>query len=138
SFATNSNSETIPNIAGTSFKANISAVTYSQVFQESGYGKAIITVNLPREPVRDMKITISGDFGNMLIAGNLPRCLVTFTTAFGGSWDSADSLIETCSTYSFSNSSNPIVITTKKMVYKCGLSFTKTMTVMLWPVNVVN
>jgi hypothetical protein len=74
----------------------------------------------------------------MLITGNTPRCVATFTSKFGANWDSADALIDTCSTYSLSNPSNPIIITTKTMVYKCGLSFTKTLQVMLWPVIVAN
>jgi hypothetical protein len=138
SFITNANSDSNPNYGGTTFLATVLNVNYSQVFQEGGYGKATITVSLPREPVRDGKIIFSGDFGNMLITGNIPRCVASFTSKFGASWDSADALVDTCSTYSFSNSSNPIVITTKKMVYKCGLSFTKTLTVQLWPVVVVN
>jgi hypothetical protein len=137
SFITNANSDSNPNYNGTTFLATVLNVNYSQVFQEGGYGKATITVSLPREPVRDGKIIFSGDFGNMLITGNIPRCVASFTSKFGASWDSADALIETCSTYSFSNSSNPIVITTKKMVYKCGLT-SKTLTVQLWPVVVVN
>jgi hypothetical protein len=138
SFITNANSSSNPYYSNTNFSATVLNVDYSQIFQEGGYGKAIITISLPREPVRDGKIIFSGDFSNMLIPGNIPRCIASFTSKLGASWDSADALIDTCSTYSFSKSSNPIVITTKKMVYKCGLTFTKILTVQLWPVVVVN
>jgi hypothetical protein len=63
SFITNSNADSNPNYSAENFKATMLSVNYSQVFQESGYGRAIFTISFPREPVRDMKITFSGDFG---------------------------------------------------------------------------
>jgi hypothetical protein len=120
--------------------AKISKVEYYQVVQDSGIGKVVFLVNLPREPVRNMALTFVGDFSAMLIPNNLPRCSATFGTKLGSSWDStADILLESCDVTNFSGSAAPIVITTKNIVYKCGLAFTsKELKVSLWPIVEVN
>jgi len=119
------------------FKATITSVKYSNVKQEGGFGRAQFEVSLPRWPVRDMKITVVGDFNNMLITGVPPRCVASFSSTFG-KWDSGDAIIESCSTAQFSTSTSPIVIKTKKIVYKCGLTFSKTLNIHLWPIIVAN
>jgi hypothetical protein len=138
SFATGSAATTVTSNTTATFLASITAITYTHVTQENGYGKVHFTVTLPREVTRDTKYVFSGDFSALLIPNNTPRCAVTFTTKYGSSWDSADTLIDACATTNIQNQTNPIVITTKRLVYKCGLNFTKTMTVSLWPINVVN
>ena len=120
--------------------AKISSVDYYQVVQDSGIGKIVFTIILPREPTRNMALTLVGDFSAMLIPNNLPRCSATFGTMLGANWDSsADVLLESCDVTNFSGSSAPIVITTKNIVYKCGLSFaSKELKVSLWPIVEVN
>jgi hypothetical protein len=120
--------------------AKITKVDYTQVTQESGLGKVIFTILLPREPVRNMALTFVGDFSTMMIPNNLPRCTATFGSSLGANWDSsADILIESCDVSNFSGSTAPIVVTTKNIVYKCGLAFaSKELRVSLWPVVQVN
>jgi hypothetical protein len=133
-FISGVSSSTAASMADPNYFAFISFVKYTQVNQEGGYGKAIISVSLPREPARDMRFTFVGDYSFMLIPGNTPRCVASLSSPYGANWDGGDALIESCSTSSFSNSSNAIVITTKKLVYKCGISFSRTLVVSLWPV----
>merc|ERR1712151_711102 len=97
-------------------------------------------VLLPREPARNMALTLVGDFAGMLIPNNLPRCSATFGTSLGKNWDgSGDILIDTCDVSNFAGSTAPIVITTKNIVYKCGLSFSsKELKISLWPIVQVN
>lgn len=136
SFVTNNSA--LVDVIGTK-SASITNIAYSQVNQESGIGKVTFTVTLPREPTRDMKLSIQGDLSGMLVQGTNPRCSVSFgsTLVFGSNWDNGDALIDSCSTYNFS-SATPVVITTKKIIYKCGISFSKTIYVSLWPIVVVN
>jgi len=119
--------------------ASISSIVYSQVNQEGGIGKVTFTVNLPREPTRDMKLSLIGDLSGMYIAGNIPRCHASFgkDSLFGANWDNGDALIDTCSSNNIQGGT-PIVITTKKLVYKCGVSFSKSLYISLWPIIVVN
>ena len=137
SFVTSNASAT--DVIGTK-NASITAINYSQVNQESGIGKVTFTITLPREPTRDMKLTVQGDLSGMYVSGNVPRCYASFTNsgAFGSSWDNGDALIDTCSANGIQNGTTPIVITTKRMVYKCGVSFSKTLYISLWPVIIVN
>ena len=118
----------------------ITKVDYFQVVQDSGLGKVIFTVTLPREPTRNMALTLVGDFSGMLIPNNIPRCSATFGTSLGANWDtSADILLDSCDVQNFSGSTAPVVITTKNIVYKCGLSFaSKELKVTLWPIVQVN
>ena len=120
--------------------AKISKVEYSQVVQELGIGKVAFTITLPREPTRNMALTMVGDFSGMLIQNNSPRCVVSFGNSLGSNWDaSGDVLLDTCDVTNFSGSTAPVVITTKNVVYKCGLSFaSKSVLVQLWPVIQVN
>jgi hypothetical protein len=136
SFVTNNSA--LVDVIGTK-SASITNIAYAQVNQEGGIGKVTFTVTLPREPTRDMKLSIQGDLSGMLVQGASPRCSVSFgsTLVFGSNWDNGDALIDSCSTFNFS-SATPVVITTKKIIYKCGISFSKTIYVSLWPIVVVN
>jgi hypothetical protein len=120
--------------------ARISKVEYSQIIQDFGIGKVSFTITLPREPTRNMALTMIGDFSGMLIQNNAPRCVVTFGNSLGANWDaSGDVLLDTCDVSNFSGSTAPVVITTKNIVYKCGLTFaSKSVIVQLWPIIQVN
>jgi hypothetical protein len=121
--------------------ASVTSITYSQVNQESGIGKATFAITLPREPTRGMKLSITqGDLNPMYVTGNVPRCLASFTSSgvYGSNWDNGDVLIDTCSANGIQNGTNPIVLTTKNIVYKCGVSFSKNLYISLWPIVVVN
>jgi hypothetical protein len=120
--------------------ANIASITYSISNQESGIGKVVINVFLPRDPVRDMKLSINGDLSALFIPGLTPRCIASFSkdSIFGTNSDQGDILIDTCSLNTNSKATTPIVVTTKKIIYKCGLSFNRNLFITLWPVNIVN
>jgi len=120
--------------------AKISKVEYSQVIQDSGIGKVTFTITLPREPTRNMALTLVGDFSGMLIQNNSPRCVVSFGNSLGSNWDaSGDVLLDECNVTNFSGSNAPVVITTKNIVYKCGLSFSsKSAIIQLWPIIQIN
>lgn len=124
----------------TSTSAKITKVEYSQVIQDSGIGKITYTITLAREPARNMAISISGDFAAMAIQNVTPRCLATFGNTLGANWElSGDILLESCNVSNFIASTNNVVVTTKNIVYKCGLSFSsKTLYIMLWPIVQLN
>lgn len=129
--------------------ASVSDISYQLSSTEGSIGKVIIKVSLPREISRDMRIEFTGNYSNLLIniaSPYTPRCLVTvsntdnnnnnFSSTFGSNWDNGDFLIDSCSiNFNASATIPPIVITTKNVIYKCGLSFSnKTLSVILWPV----
>jgi hypothetical protein len=123
----------------TTKNAAITSVTYTQGTQDAALGKITFTIGLPREPVRNMKVTISSsDLASLLIPNITPRCVASFVNnnVYGSSWDTGDALIDWCSPNNMANGS--IVVTTKNIVYKCGLQFNKTLYVNLWPVVNVN
>jgi hypothetical protein len=121
--------------------ATINKITYSaQSNQDSAFGKITLEVALPREPVRDMKVAISADFSSLLIQSVTPRCVASFkdTNRFGQTWDQGDALIDACSIANLSTATNSIVVTTKRITYKCGQSFNKTLYISIWPIIIVN
>lgn len=127
-------SELLENEAGL-----VTKITYEHLEQDGGIGKIIFTITLPRQPLRNMRMTFQGDFSFLVVPGVIPRCLVTFSTEknkFGSAgWDQGDSLIELCDVSQIGTSKyEGIVITTKSNVYKCGLVFRKILNVSLWPV----
>jgi len=137
SFQFTTGNSALTDIIGTKYPT-VSGISYSQTNQEAGIGKVTFTVSLPREPVRNSKISFLGDFSGFVIPSNVPRCYASFSsTTFGSSWDNGDWLVDTCSTNALS-STTPLVITFKNYVYKCGITFSKTLYVSLWPVLVVN
>jgi hypothetical protein len=119
--------------------AKISKVFYSHVNQESGIGKVTFMIELPREVIRDMKITINGDLGALgPYAGFIPRCNLSFNNPnFSSSPSSLDVIFDTCSTANF-YTKIPITIITKKIVYKCGMNFSKIFYITLSPVNIID
>lgn len=120
--------------------AKISNINYSHVIQENGFGKLHMKLTLPRDPVRNMLITVGGDLTSHKITDVTPRCMVTFGKSFGEKWNSGDILLDTCDVSGLDSATSPIKITTRNMIYRCGLSFSsaKTVTVMLWPIKVAN
>ncbi len=137
---TNSYSTDATDLTGTNGKnAVLKEISYEHTKQEDGYGKARFLIELKRQLVRGMKLEVKGDLSKMKISSVNPRCVVTTNSndKFGNSWDSGDVLIDTCSVSQFT-SSTPITVTTKSIIYKCGLSFSDTLYVSLWPVKIVN
>jgi hypothetical protein len=119
-------------------QATISEVKFIHVLQTGAYAKVKLTVNLPRNLVRDMQLTLKGDFTYYKIIGITPRCVVTTnTTGYGSDWEKGDAIIDSC-TVSLVDTDKPILITTKKSIYKCGASFSKTLYISMWPVQVQN
>ena len=133
-FSFTTNNSQLPNIL-TNGVVTISTVEYTQNSQINGMGKVILTVNLPRQPTRDMTLTISGNINAFLLQNITPRCLASFSTdgELGSNWDQGDELISACSVTGAS-----IVINTKKNIYKCGASFSSTLYISLWPVTIVD
>jgi hypothetical protein len=124
----------------TTLSAQLASVTYSQVNQLSGMGKAMFTITLPRIATRNSIFSISGTFTGMAITGVTPRCVATFSNASFGNFDAGDAIIESCSAANLANSSNAnnIVVLTKNIIYKCAASFVKTLIIYVWPINVIN
>jgi hypothetical protein len=119
--------------------AKLNKIVYSHVNQESGYGKATLEITLPRQPTRDMRLDISGSLSAMKIGSESPRCVASFSEGglIGKNWGTGDILIDICSVSKF-ETSPPVVVTTKKMIYKCGQTFQKTLYIDLWPIKVYN
>ena len=117
--------------------AYIYYVTYSQINQVSGIGKITFFINLPRQPVRNMNLSIEGDLSMLLINNINPRCLASFSQngIFGSDWENGDALIDNCF---FEESNKPIQISTKNIAYQCGASFSKKINISLWPVLVID
>ena len=65
--------------------AKISNINYSHVLQDSGIGKLHLKITLPRDPVRNMKITVAGDLTAHKITDVVPRCVASFGNDFGKS-----------------------------------------------------
>lgn len=120
--------------------AKIQSINYSHLLQENGIGKIIIKINLPRDPQRNMKITVEGDFVSHKLANINPRCYVTFGNKLGENWDTGDIILDKCDISGIQAVKNPIIITTKSIIYKCGISFSSgsTLSVMIWPVKIAN
>ena len=117
--------------------AKIDSISYFHSNQLSGFGKITFTISLARQPTRNIKISILGNMSPLIITGITPRCTATFSSdgIFGTKWDNGDALIDSCV---FSNSSTPIQITTKNVIYKCEETFLKIIYVSLWPIKLVN
>jgi hypothetical protein len=120
--------------------AKITSINYSHVIQENGYGKLHMTINLPRDPVRNMIISVGGDFITHKIKDIVPRCMATFGRDFGADWNAGDILLDTCNVSGLEAITSPIVVTTKNVVYRCGLSFSsaRNIVLMVWPVKIAN
>ncbi len=116
--------------------AEINYITYSHVAQDKGIGKAIFSITLPREPVRNSYIIISGDFISMLIPNTNPSCKVTFSNFYNDYFDgSADVFLDSCDTSNFNTTEKSIVIKLKNIIYKCGINFhTKNLMVSVYPI----
>jgi len=129
----------LEDIIGTKY-ASIKEVSYHHTSSEEGIGKISFTISLPRELARDMKISIMGDMNGLLVpgAGNFPRCVASVSNAnYGMDWADGDILINNCSTHGIKDG-NPITINTKRMIYKCGVNFSKELSISLWPVRIKN
>jgi hypothetical protein len=120
--------------------AKITSINYSHVLQENGYGKLHMTINLPRDPVRNMIITVAGDLKDHKIKDITPRCMASFGREFGDNWNGGDILLDSCNVAGLDAITSPIIVTTKNIVYRCGLSFSssRNLNIMIWPVKVAN
>ena len=131
----------------TSISATISDIKYGHVNQDSGLGMVTFTIVLSRPLVRNMEIRIVGDISSFIVPKNSPRCFASFTTnnSFGdfsdyldSNWDSGNVLLETCGVSNLASITNPVVIRTKKIIYKCGLTMNNQLKVRLWPIIITN
>ena len=135
-----------PTVSLSTIIPKINSIRYSHVFQDSGLGQMIMTINLNRELPRDLKITIYGDFSKLVVPGVNTNCRVTFTDGtvevpvFGQKYgtdnrfDKGDGLVSNCNLNNISKADNTIVITTKKMMYKSNIILNNIIKVILWPV----
>jgi len=117
----------------------ISNLEYTHVLQDSGIGKVNFTLTLPREPTRNMIITFYADLSAMYLPNSVPRCTVAFGYGLNlTSENSGDLLLDTCDVSNLGSSINSIKITTKNIIYKCGLTFSKSLNVFIWPILTIN
>jgi len=137
----NSYEETLANLED--FKTNIAQITsvdYYQVNQLGGIGKATFSIELKRQSTRNMIIKVSGNMESMNMNNISQRCHASFakdtTIGSNSKWENGDILIDSCNA-SLSNSV-PIEVRLKNIIYKCGLTFQKTLYVSVWPIKIIN
>lgn len=121
----------------------ISNIEYDHVNQESGIGRGIFYISLPRKLMRNASIIISGDFTNILIENVTPKCIVTTSSnyIFGESnkvLDSGDAILKSCDISNIKKTKNSIIIRTKKTIYKCSISFSYKLYMLLSPIQQFN
>jgi hypothetical protein len=118
--------------------AKITGIAYTEPVQRGSFGQVTFTITLPRDAVRNMKLLITGDMKELVIPNQQPRCFVNLGTDTSNTDAAGNYLIDSCDVSGLSQNSAPITITTKNIIYKCGLSFSRTINVSLWPVNYIN
>ena len=117
--------------AGKKSSPQITSIQYLNYFQQGAYTKALLTISLPREVVRNMKISIFGDLTKNFIPLIKPKC----SASFGADPTKGDVLLESCVVQT-PNVGENFIITTRNSLYKCGASFSTTLYVYVWPVRV--
>jgi hypothetical protein len=119
-------------------EASLGTVTYDPSTTEGGLGAVVFSVNLPRDPVRDGKIVFEGVFSAFVTTAtplaNI-RCMPSFSSTGFGAWEKGDVLIDSCNISGIGGTSDSIVVVTKNIIYKCGLSFDKVLYITLSPVT---
>jgi hypothetical protein len=103
------------------------------MIQSFGLGYAKIAILLPREPVRNMKLSIFGDFKDFAVSNINTNCLATFDDK-----SESDILIEKCDISNIYDMTGTIDVTFKNFIYKCGMSFSKTLYLKLWPIRALD
>jgi hypothetical protein len=118
--------------------AKVTSIAYSEPVQRGNIGKITFTVTLPRDPVRNMKLQILGNMQELLISSMPPRCFAQFGNDGTNADTAGNYLIDNCDVSGLTGTVTPLTITTKNVIYKCGLSFSRTLNISLWPVNYIN
>src|SRR5690606_24663704 len=54
--------------------AKITSFVYEGTNQKGGFGRAIMTISLSRDPVRFMRVSVIGRMKELIIPGTTPRC----------------------------------------------------------------
>lgn len=99
-----------------------------------GLGRALFRVNLPRSPVRGSTIRIDTNLSALEVTNVESYCKVRFGPDFvlyGLNPDQGDAHLDSCFA---SMTSAGITIKLKNMIYKCNISISKSVLVMVWPV----
>lgn len=131
------NIQNVIDITAGTFYAKIQSIVFSYSNTIGGFGMAQINVLLPRNPTRGSEINLIGDFSSFVITNVQTRIVATFGTnlIFGANINDGDILIQDV----YSNyDSNGIKLKLKNLLYKCGVSFSRTLTFFLWPVQTTN
>ena len=131
------NYASLPDVA-TMESASIKSIEYSYVANADAIGKATIEITLPQELPRNAKISISGNFYKLAIPDVIPFCSVSTSKVFSPDYEKGDSIFNSCTASNILSTTNSLIIVTKKDIYKCGLSFSKTIYLKLWPVITYN
>jgi hypothetical protein len=127
-------------VTSTTFFAKLNSIIYTYSNTIGGFGQARLEIILPRAPVRGMTLEVIGDFSSMVISNVKSRLVATFgnNALFGFNQDEGDILIQDLYT---NFDSNGIKLKLKNIIYKCGLNFSRTLNIFLWPIkteNIVN
>ena len=126
----------------TSKSSFISDLKYDYTNQDSAIGIATFYITLSRNITRNMEIKIQGDISSLLVPGNSPRCLAIFgnnnSMDFNTNWENGNIVNKLCSVSKITSSNNPVVVRTKKLIYKCGLQMSDKLIIRLWPVIQTN
>jgi hypothetical protein len=113
--------------------ARVTSINYLNVAQSFGLGYAKIAILFPREPVRNMKLSIFGDFKDFALKNITTNCFATFDDT-----SETDVFVEKCDIRKIYDISGTIDVTFKNFIYRCGMSFSKTMIIYLYPVRALN
>lgn len=122
---------------------HISSFTYLHTQQNNSIGIAQFKITFGRNPSKHMQVVLEGDISSFLVPDNYPRCRASFEfdtskntndLAYSKNYEKGDVMLQTCAVNSLSDSTQALVILTRNIVYKCGLSMNRTLTVRLWPV----
>ncbi len=140
-YSTNDKTLTWKNTQSTGFdvvsnkNAILTDLEYFHVMQDGGIGKMKLTFLLPREITRNSIYSLKGDFGDIFIPNVFTKCIVEVKEEPGVT---GNSIIDYCDAPGGNADKDPIIITTKNIIYKCGLTFSKILYVTLSPVKVID
>jgi len=124
-------------ITSATFYAKLNSIKYSYSNTIGGFGKATLDITLPRAPTRGMLLEINGEFGSLQITNVKTRLSATFGTVaiLGSNINEGDIFLGSIYT---NFDQNGIKLKLKNMLYKCGLTLSRNLSIMLWPVKTEN
>jgi hypothetical protein len=118
--------------------AKVVSYSYNSVGQKGAFHMLTFNIVLPRDPVRNMKLQLFGDMREIIIQGFAPTCTPYLGDNNTNNDQDGQWLWDSCDVSGLVDNSKPITVTTKDIIYKCGMSFSRKVNIQLWPVKIVN